>query len=234
MVLPKLIAHHLKHRDDPEFYRMQAEDAIQWLQRKGVPLNSSVIAIDLGCGHGVFGDALLKHGCQMTFSDEQNFLIDRLKHHPFKPFNIDAQEFRELGQFDLVICSTVLEHLAKPEKFLTTLQDSLKPGGWFYLSWTNWLSPWGGHEFSPFHYLGPRLGPRVADKLTGRKRLHTPFENLYPTSIGHTLSLLKRNTCVRIRAIEPRYYPEFKFICRIPAVREFLTWNCALLLQRQR
>src|SRR5688572_22091860 len=122
MVLPKLIAHHLKHRDDPEFYRMQAEDAIQWLQRKDVPLNSSVTATDLGCGHGVFGDELLKFGCQVTFSDEQNLLIERLKHHPFKPFNIDAQEFRELGQFDLVICSNVLEHLARPEKFLATLQ----------------------------------------------------------------------------------------------------------------
>jgi SAM-dependent methyltransferase len=233
MILPKLISHHLKHRDDPEFYRLQAEDAIQWLQRKGVRLDASVKAIDLGCGHGVFGDQLLRFGCEVTFSDEQNLLIDRLRHHPFKAFNIDAQELRELGEFDLVICSNVLEHLSRPEKFLATFHECLKPGGRFYLSWTNWLSPWGGHEFSPFHYLGPRLGPRVADKLTGRKRLHTPFENLFPTSIGRTLGLLKKNTAVRVVAAAPRYYPEFQFLCRIPAVREFLTWNCALLLERQ-
>ncbi len=233
MVLPKLISHHLKHGDDAEFYRMQAEDAILWLQRRGVPLNSSVSVVDLGCGHGVFGEELLKLDCKVTFSDEQNFLIDRLKHHPFKPFNIDAQNFSELGQFDVVICSNVLEHLSKPEKFLATIHEALKPGGWFYLSWTNWLSPWGGHEFSPFHYLGPRLGPRAADKLTGRKRKHTPFQNLFPTSIGHTLALLRKNSAVRLAAIAPRYYPEFSLISRVPVVREFLTWNCALLLRRE-
>jgi 2-polyprenyl-3-methyl-5-hydroxy-6-metoxy-1,4-benzoquinol methylase len=234
MVLPKLISHHLKHGDDAEFYRIQAVDAIQWLQNKGVRLDSSTSAIDLGCGHGVFGEQLLNLGCKVTFSDEQNFLIDRLKHHPFKPFNIDAQDFSELGEFDLVICSNVYEHLSKPEKFLGTFHKSLKPGGRFYLSWTNWLSPWGGHEFSPFHYLGPRLGPRVADKVTGKKRKHTPFQNLFPTSIGHTLKLLQKNTEVRLAAMAPRYYPEFSSVCRIPVLREFLTWNCALLLERQR
>lgn len=232
MVLPKLISHHLKHGDDAEFYRLQAQDAIHWLKKKHVPFDSSVSAIDLGCGHGVFGEELLRHGCSVTFSDEQNFLIDRLRHHPFRQFNIDADDFAVLGEFDLVICSNVLEHLSRPDNFLRTLHRCIKPGGHFYLSWTNWLSPWGGHEFSPFHYLGPKLGPRVADRLTGKKRKHTPFENLFPTSIGHTLSVLKQNQHIRIAAVSPRYYPEFSFITRVPVAREFLTWNCALLLKR--
>jgi SAM-dependent methyltransferase len=232
MVLPKLISHHLKHGDDPEFYRFQAEDAIQWMERKGVRLDKNVSVIDLGCGHGVFGAELLKRGCQVTFSDEQNFLIDSLRHHPFRPFNIDAEDFENLGQFDLVVCSNVLEHLSKPDKFLATLHRCIKPGGWFYLSWTNWLSPWGGHEFSPFHYFGPHMGPRIADRVTGRKRKHTPYENLFPTSIGNTLSLLKQNRSVQIAHVAPRYYPELSFITQIPLVREFLTWNCAVLLRR--
>ena len=29
-----------------------------------------------------------------------------------------------------------------------------RPGGLVYLSFTNWYSPWGGHEMSPWHYLG--------------------------------------------------------------------------------
>lgn len=232
MVLPKLISHHLKHGDDAEFYRLQAVDAIGWLERRGVALNSAVHAIDLGCGHGVFGSELLERGCKVTFSDEQNFLIEKLKHHPFKPFNIDSENFGDLGEFDLVICSNVLEHLSKPEKFLASLHQCVKPNGWFYLSWTNWLSPWGGHEFSPFHYLGPKLGPRMADRLTGRKRKHTPYENLFPTSIGTTLRLLSGNRSVKVAAIAPRYYPEFAWISRIPVFREFLTWNCALLIRR--
>ncbi|MGZ8920730.1 MAG: class I SAM-dependent methyltransferase [Limisphaerales bacterium] len=233
MILPKLISHHLKHRDDPEFYRMQAQDAIYWLKRKGVALGPSISAIDLGCGHGVFGEELLAEGCSVTFSDEHNFLIERLKHYPFKQFNIDAEDLVNLGEFDLVICSNVYEHLSKPDRFLNTLHRCLKPGGWFYLSWTNWLSPWGGHEFSPFHYFGPKLGPRIFDRLTSKKRKHTPYENLFPTSIGHAISALRRNQQMRIVALFPRYYPEFTFIAHVPIIREFLTWNCALILQRQ-
>jgi SAM-dependent methyltransferase len=232
MVLPKLISHHLKHGDDPEFYRIQAQDAIAWLQRKGVSLGPETHAIDLGCGHGVFGEELLRHNCKVTFSDEQNFLIPPLRHHPFKPFNIDAEDFGKLGEFDLVICSNVLEHLSQPENFLATLHRCVRPRGWFYLSWTNWLSPWGGHEFSPFHYFGPNLGPKIADRITGRKRKHTPYQNLFPTSIGHTLRLLRQNKNLRLSAIAPRYYPEFSLLTRIPIAREFLTWNCAILLQR--
>ncbi len=232
MVLPKLISHHLKHGDDAEFYRLQAEDAIQWMKKCGVPLNKGVRAIDLGCGHGVFGAELLNRGCDVTFSDEQNFLIESLRHHPFKQFNIDSEDFEKLGEFDLVICSNVLEHLSKPERFLASLHRCVKPDGWFYLSWTNWLSPWGGHEFSPFHYFGPTFGPRLADRITGRQRKHTPYVNLFPTSIGKTLALLKLNPALRIANIAPRYYPEFSFISHIPLIREFITWNCAILLRR--
>ena len=234
MVLPKLISHHLKHGDDAEFYRLQARDAINWLKKQSIPLNSSVSAVDLGCGHGVFGEELLQEGCSVTFSDEQNLLIEPLRHHPFKQFNIDSEDFGSLGEFDLVICSNVYEHLSKPDRFLSTLHRCLKPGGHFYLSWTNWLSPWGGHEFSPFHYFGPRYGPLLADRITGKTRKHTPYQNLFPTSIGHALSILRQNSHLRISAMAPRYYPEFGFITHIPVAREFLTWNCALLLTRQK
>ena len=233
MVLPKLISHHLKHGDDAEFYRLQARDAIEWLKRKHVPLNSSSSVLDLGCGHGVFGEELLKEGCKVTFSDEQNFLIERLRDHPFTPFNIGADDLGSLGEFDFVICSNVYEHLSRPDQFLAELHRCMKPGGFFYLSWTNWLSPWGGHEFSPFHYFGPRLGPLLADRITGKKRKHTPYENLFPTSIGHALAELKRNKNLQITAAAPRYYPEFSFLTSIPLLREIFTWNCALIIRRQ-
>jgi hypothetical protein len=32
MIIHKLIAHHLKHKDDGGFYQLQADDAIEWIQ----------------------------------------------------------------------------------------------------------------------------------------------------------------------------------------------------------
>ena len=36
-----------------------------------------------------------------------------------------------------------------------------------------------------------------------------------------------------IERAAPRYYPEFSFILKLPVVREFLTWNCALLISKR-
>jgi 2-polyprenyl-3-methyl-5-hydroxy-6-metoxy-1,4-benzoquinol methylase len=233
MIIHKLIAQHLKHRDDPTFYSFQALDAIRWIASSGVKLGSQTRALDLGCGHGIFGRELMAHGCKVTFADEQNFLLPELKAAPFKGINLDRDDIAMLGQFELVVCSNVYEHLAKPDQFLEHIHRILSPSGMLYLSWTNWLSPWGGHEFSPFHYLGARRGHLVYDRLTGRKRIHTPFKDLFPTYVGKTLRQIRRSPTLKLVRAAPRYYTEFPFVLRIPWLREFLTWNCALLIARR-
>ena len=233
MIIHKLIAHHLAHRDDAAFYRLQAQDAIHWLEKNGLALNVKVKALDLGAGHGIFGAELLQRGCEVAFADEANYLNPELASAPFIQINLDREDVSKLGRYDLVVCSNVLEHLAKPFAFLTSMSKMLNPAGTLYLSWTNWLSPWGGHDFSPFHYLGARRGHLVFDKVIKRKRIHTPFETLYPTHIGRTIRVIRRQREIRVLKVAPRYYPEFAFLTAIPLLREFLTWNCAVLIRRQ-
>jgi SAM-dependent methyltransferase len=232
MIIHKLIAQHLRHRDDPGFYSLQAEDAISWIARKGARLGPGVRALDLGCGHGIFGEGLARRGCEVTYADESNLLMPSLQGSLFKQINLDRDDISSLGTYNLVICSNVLEHLSKPVHLLRHIDKILAPQGCFFLSWTNWLSPWGGHEFSPFHYFGPRLGVKLYDAVTKRKRMHTPFINLFPTSIGRTFREIRGNSRVRIVAAAPRYYPELAFVVGVPLLREFATWNCAILLQR--
>jgi len=230
MILPQLLWRFVHHRDDPEFYRMQALDAIAWIEEGGIPVGPGIRVLDLGCGHGVFGGELLKRGCSVTFADEQNHLLPEFRSCPFFSVNLDKDSLHRLGSYDLVICSNVLEHLSQPESFLSRANQLLSPGGRFYLSWTNWLSPWGGHEFSPWHYMGPRLGPAIHDSF-GKGRFHRPGTNLFVTSIGVILRHLQERTSLSITRRAPRYYPEFWFLLYIPIVREFLSWNCALLLK---
>jgi SAM-dependent methyltransferase len=232
MILPQLVWHHLRHRDDARFYEIQAAAAIRWLNGCGIELRHGMEALDLGCGHGVFGRELLRRGVSVTFADERNCLLPELDGSRFLRVNLDRDSVGGLGRFDLVICSNVLEHLRQRERFMLSIHELLNPNGTFYLSWTNWLSPWGGHEFSPFHYLGPKWGPLVFDRLTKRRRIHTPFENLFPTSIGTVLRQLRRNGSLRVLRVAPRYYPEFDFLVRIPGLREIVAWNCAILLAR--
>ncbi len=234
MILHKLLYQFVRHRDSAYFYVLQATDAIRWLEQKGVKFDRQTRILDLGCGHGVFGAELVKRGCQVTFADEENGLFPELANAAFLKINIDRDDLSQFGQYDLVVCSNVLEHLDKPEQFIHASSKLLSPQGRLFLSWTNWLSPWGGHEFSPFHYLGTRVGPAIYDKLSRAQRFHRPYVNLFPTYIGGILRTICQDPQLRILAMAPRYYTEFAFLLRIPIAREFLSWNCALLIDKQK
>jgi SAM-dependent methyltransferase len=233
MILDKLVRHHFKHGDDSAFYLIQARDAIRWIEAAGVPIKEGRRVLDIGCGHGIFGGELMKRGCTVTFADYQNLLFPEISSAPFRQVDLDKDDISKLGQYDLVVCSNVLEHLGKPQRFIHGAGELLAPGGQLYLSWTNWLSPWGGHEFSPWHYFGPKLGCRLYDKVTGKKRIHTPFVDLFPTYIGDVLKQIRQEPHLQITKIAPRYYTELGFLMSVPVAREFLAWNCAMLIGRK-
>ena len=50
---------------------------------------------------------------------------------------------------------------------------------------------------------------------------------------GPALRAIRRQPNLRIIRVVPRYYTEFGFLMRLPIVREFLAWNCAVLIERQ-
>ena len=234
MIIHKLVFRYLKHKDDPGFYLLQAQDTVRWLEKVGIELSEETTVLDLACGHGNIGGELLKKGCRVTFADELNSLLPEFRANAeFRQIDIDRDDLGTLGTYDLVICSNVLEHIPRPAKLIDSIDWVLNPGGKLYLSWTNWLSPWGGQDYSPFHYLGPRRGHLVYDKVVRGPRTHTPYVSLFPTSIGGTLRMLHKNQNLRIVRVLPRYYPELGFITRIPFVREFLTINCLILVKRR-
>lgn len=233
MILHKLIVHHARHGYDHAFSLMQVDDAVRWLRDRGVAMGQGTRALDLGCGSGTFGQRLLEMGCRVTFADESDWLPAEIPRTCFRRINLDTESLESLGRHDLVICSNVLEHLRESERLIRSFPALLAPGGHVYLSWTNWLSPWGGHDFSPWHYLGPRLGPRLFDRLVGKPRALKPFENLFVTHIGRTLRLLRAQRHLELVAVAPRYYTELWPLMKIPVLREVLAWNCAALAARR-
>ena len=222
MIIHKLIALHFNYEKNAHaFFELQARDAIIWLQRGGLEIGPETRMLDLGCGHGYFGRTCQELGAQVTFADLEDLRLEELREQPFKKIDLNTDDLEAIGEFDLVACSNVLEHLAQPSHLLSGMPKLLKPGGHFYLSWTNWLSPWGGHEFSPWHYLGKRTGP-----------IHTVGKNLFPTYIGSVMREIHAQDRLTVQRMAPRYYNELAFLTWLPWVREFLTWNCAMQIQR--
>jgi SAM-dependent methyltransferase len=145
----------------------------------------------------------------------------------------DATELPfEDGTVEGVLCSNMLEHTPDAEAVVAEIARVLRPGGWAYVSWTNWYSPWGGHLMAPYHYLGPKLGPRVYERFHGKPRKHAYGETLWAVHVGTMLRFVGGLPRVRIEHVEPRYWPRLAFIARIPLVREVLMWNCVIRMRK--
>ncbi len=137
------------------------------------------------------------------------------------------------GTADVVFSSNVLEHVPDPMGLIEEMIRATRPGGLVYLSYTNWYSPWGGHEMSPWHYLGPRYAERRYVRRYQRKPKHECGVNLYRVHVGPVLRALRARPDVEIVAARPRYYPRWcRLLLRLPGLREVATWNLMLIMRR--
>ena len=207
-----------------------SRDSIAWLNRQGITVNGARV-LEVGCGFGTTAGLLREQGADLVAIDVE---LPRVQHARQSGVSAALGDASALAfgnnTLDLILCINVLEHLEVPRLFVDEAYRCLRPGGHAYLTWTNWLSPFGGHDFTPFHYLGPRLGYRLACKLRRKERfIQVPYETIWPIHIGPTLRLLERSGFEVVK-MTPRYFPSLSFIPRIPALREFFTVNCQVLL----
>ena len=135
---------------------------------------------------------------------------------------------------DVCFSSNVVEHVPAPWRFADELVRVTRSGGLVVLAYTNWLSPWGGHETSPWHYLG---GYPAAERY-GRRYGHPPKNQygagLYPVSVAAGLRWATSRPDAELVDARPRYLPAYaRALLRLPALREIATWNLWLVLRRR-
>lgn len=221
----------LSEKTDPDpFYEAIASHSIDSF---AFPLEGLRV-LDLGSGGGYYARAMADAGATVTAADLAMQDVRAAREKGLVALVCDGTQlpFPE-GTFDGVLCSNMLEHTPAPEQILEEINRVLVPGGWAWVSWTNWYSPWGGHDIFPLHYLGPKLGLRAWRALFGEPRKNVPYEGLWPTHIGTTLAHVRHNSNLELIDAVPRYYPSQRWILKMPGVREVLTWNCLLLLRRR-
>lgn len=138
------------------------------------------------------------------------------------------------GEWDLVFSSNLWEHVPDPEAVADELLRVVRPGGLLFLSYTNWLSPWGGHETSPWHWLGGERAVRRYHRRHGHPPKNRVGVTLHRISAGRGLRWARSTAAGDLVVARPRYYPDAATpLLRLPGLREVLTWNLLLVLRRR-
>lgn len=102
-------------------------------------------ALDVGCGGGIFAEGMAAAGAAVTGIDmaERPLEVARL-HQLESGANVSyeaatAESFADghAGEFDVVTCLEMLEHVPEPDSVIRACQNLVKPGGDVFFSTIN-------------------------------------------------------------------------------------------------
>jgi SAM-dependent methyltransferase len=214
------------------FYTLLADDTVALIEEHQSVGRRRVV--DIGGGPGYFAEAFRRAGAQSIFVEPYWDAMTSAGRMLGRGVIGDGMRlpFADCA-FDMSHSSNVLEHVTDPLAFFGEMIRVVRPGGLVFLAFTNWYSPFGGHETSPWHYLG---GARAAKRY--ERRLGYPPKNrygvsLFPLHVGDVLGWARSQPGVEVLEAFPRYYPRWtRRLVEVPGLREVATWNLAIVMRR--
>lgn len=224
-----------REQTDPDFfYGLLADDTVA--QLRGYTELAGATVLDVGGGSGYFTDALRGAGARVVCVDcDAGEMTARNGVMPRGSVLGSALRLPiATGSVDVCFSSNVLEHVPEPYVMADEMVRVTRPGGTIYLSFTNWLSPWGGHETSPWHYLGGRFAARRYERRHGRRPKNVFGESMFAVSVADTLRWARRQRAADVVEVLPRYLPRWaRSVVLVPGAREVLTWNLVVVLRKR-
>jgi SAM-dependent methyltransferase len=227
-------AFRAEQSDPDRFYGVLAADSIAMLRRWTTLEGATVL--DVGGGPGYFADAFRAAGARYAGLEPDAGEIaarGRVLGNSVRGSGLELPLAD--GCVDLAFSSNVLEHVPDPQRMGAEMLRVTRAGGHVVISWTPWLSPWGGHETSPWHYLG---GTRAADRYErrhGRRPKNDLGRTLFRCPVGPMLRWAQQlEAAGRAEIVQtlPRYHPWWaRWVIEVPGLREVAAWNAVLVLR---
>lgn len=227
-----LRAFAVEQSEPARFYGALASDSVRTVLRYA-PLAGAVV-LDVGAGPGEFARAFVGAGARYVAVDADPDALSPVAAPGAHALVARGERLPvRTGGVDVAFSSNVFEHVRRPAALGDELVRVTRPGGLVVVSYTNWLSPWGGHETSPFHYLGGRRAIRLYRRRYGHLPKNRVGENLFRVSVADGLTWARRQPQARLLDARPRYYPDWaRPLLAVPGLREVATWNLLLVLRR--
>ena len=222
----------LREQSDPDaFYGALAADTVGQLADH-VSLDGATV-VDVGGGPGYYARAFAAAGATYVGLDPDAGVLGTSGTGALTVRASGTELPVRSASVDVCFSSNVLEHVRSPWIFAAEMVRVTRPGGTVYLAFTPWLSPWGGHETAPWHYLGGHRARRRYRRRHGREPKNRFGESLFPVTVGAVLRWARRSPDVELVATFPRYHPWWAaWIIAVPILREFASWNAVVVLRR--
>jgi 2-polyprenyl-6-hydroxyphenyl methylase / 3-demethylubiquinone-9 3-methyltransferase len=102
--------------------------------------------LDVGCGGGILSDSMARTGANVTGIDLSTKALRVAQLHALEAETtgvsyreISAEELaqEQPGEFDVVTCMEMLEHVPDPASVVKACSELVKPGGWVFFSTIN-------------------------------------------------------------------------------------------------
>lgn len=226
-------------------------------------IGEGVNVLEIGCGEGGNLLPFAQAGCSVLGVDlsedkiraAELFFAGAGVQGRFLASDIFAVKELE-GQFDLILCHDVIEHIGDKEEFMRRVRAYLKPGtGLAFIAFPAWQMPFGGHQqmctnrrlarLPYFHLLPAGMYRRILERggespaavagFLEIKRTATPIELFERLVRCSGLQKIDR----RLWLINPHYEAKFglrprrlpRLMGGIPWLRNFYTTSCFYLLK---
>jgi SAM-dependent methyltransferase len=229
----RLFRSFLTEQSDPDgFYTLIADDAVFLMERHSA-LDGRAVA-DFGGGPGYYSQAFRGRGARTVLVDAD---VDEIRLHgrrtPGSVVGLVQQSPLADDSMDIAFSSNLLEHVEDFGRAADEIVRVVRPGGIAVLSYTVWLGPWGGHETSPWHYLGGHRAARRYERVHGRAPKNVYGQSMFPASASAGLRWLRSRPDLEVLEVRPRYLPPWgSWLLRLPLIRELLTWNLWIVVRK--
>jgi len=131
---------------DSEFGPLHAINPLRLGWIDGLAQLAGKRVVDIGCGGGILADSMARKGASVLGIDLSTKALRVAQIHALEAGtpNVEYREAsaetlaqEQAGQFDVVTCMEMLEHVPRPESVVQAAATLVKPGGWIFFSTIN-------------------------------------------------------------------------------------------------
>ena len=116
---------------------------LEWINARA-PLRGKKV-IDIGCGGGILAESMARKGADVTGIDLSEKALKVADLHSleaevsvrYKHIAAEEMAAQEAGQYDVVTCMEMLEHVPDPSSIVRAAATLVKPGGQVFFSTLN-------------------------------------------------------------------------------------------------